>query len=405
VTPKIWMWQASVTCTLRAVSIRLITGLFSLFLLAQTAHAEEITPWSFTGNMPKDARVIQLTSAQITRSGLAINTQSDGFIVWSLKPLDGPVDVITVRARTNRTTKASMLWQPVGGTPDQLVQLYFEIPGTSAFEDVDIIVSGYPQWDWKTEQFAIALPAGSDVIIEELQFRHWPLYERIGERWKSFWTFDTFRPYSINFLWGPLISSNSPARDLLYATLPPTSPSVTRYFYVVLAIVAIGALVASLKPWRRQKAFGWFLAVFVLIWLIFDIRMGAEILSYAVRDVQTYVLPKPAKKELRNFRDIYARIDAMLPTLQEHDKIALLVPVREVYEPVLRYEAYPHVVVTDPAAMSGATAWVVMDRADMWVDDSGHLRQGNDTVTSRVVTGVGHVAVKIDENNFLFVTP
>lgn len=387
------------------VPIRLFAGLFAFMVSLQTAHAEEITLWSFKGNMPKEARVVQLTSAQITRSGLAINTQADGYVVWSGAPLEGPIDVITVRARSGNSTNASILWRPDGAKADEFVQLTFEIPESGVFEDTDVVVSGYPQWDWKTEQFALAFPAGSDVVIEEIQFRHWPFYERFGERWKSFWTFDTFRPYSINFLWGPLVAGNTPSRMQLYETLPPVAPSVMRYFYVFLGIVAAAALIASVKKPMREKAFGWFLAAFMLLWILFDIRMGAEILSYAVHDVQTYVLPPPAEKRLRNFQDIYARLDALLPALQDHTKIALLVPAREVYEPLTRYETYPRTVITDPAAMTGATAWIAFDRTDIWVDDAGNLRHGNDAATSKIVAGPGHVAVKIDENNFLFVVP
>lgn len=341
----------------------------------------------------------------LNHKGLAVKAKADGYLIWSDHPIDGPTDVITVRAQSDRPTKASLLWNPKNGKDDDMVQMFFDIPGGNGFHNIDVIVSNQPQWDWHTSQFALALPAGANVTIEELQFRRWPFYERTVERWKSFWTFDGFRPYSINFLWGPLLAGNEPARAHLFDTLPPSAPSATRYMYAFLAMIALAAFIVGLKAWRRPLAFGWFLAACILVWIIFDIRMGAEIISYAVHDVKTYVLPKPADKTLRNYEDVYARIEAMLPDLKNHQKIALLVPMHEVYEPLMRYANYPRMVVTDPTTMTGATAWVTMDRTDMWVDDTKHLRQGHDPITSTVIAGPGHIAAKIDENNFLFVMP
>jgi hypothetical protein len=387
------------------VSIRLISGLFAFFFLMQTASAEEITPWNFRGQMPKEAQGVQLTSAQITPQGLHINTQTDGYLVWSGNPIEGPVHVITIRAKAARPTQGSVLWQAKDAKEGELVQLYFAIPASNEMKNIDVIVSGYDQWNWRSEQFAIAFPAGSEVVIEEIQFRYWPFYERAIERWKSFWTFDSFRPYSINFLWGPLLAGNSPQRTTLFDTLPPSAPSVTRYFYVVLAIVAVASIIAGRKQWRRDKAIGWFLGTFVLLWLIFDVRMGAEILSYAANDVKTYVFAEQDDRQLRNFQFIHATVERMVPELQKHATFAMVTPQGEVYFPILRYYAYPSVILPDPATWSGATAWAVIDRNDIWVDEASRLREGPKNGSGKILTPPGHVAVPVNDSTFLFVVP
>lgn len=387
------------------VFVRFVSGLFTFFLLLQTASAEEVTPWSFVGQMPKEARVIQLSSAQITNEGLLISTQTDGYIVWGNRPIEGPTDVVTMRMRSRLPTKASLLWQPKGAVSDELVQAYVDIPASNAMQNIDIVVSGFPQWNWRTEQFAIALPAGSEVVIEELQFRHWPLHERTIERWKSFWTFDTFRPYSINFLWGPLLAGNAPQRATLYDSLPPSAPSVMRYFYVFLAIVIALCVLIGWKVGKREQAFGWFVAVFVALWLLFDLRMGAEILSYATHDLKTFTFAAPEERVLRNYLNVHSLILRMQPELQKHERFAMVTPHGEVYFPLLRYYGYPSVILPDPTTWSGATAWAVMDRGDIWIDDTGRLRQGIDPSTATILTPPGHVALPLGPSTFLFTVP
>ncbi len=389
----------SVRSTLCNVSKRVIIGI-ALSMIAGTAFAEEITPWSFLGGTPKDANVVQLSNADITPQGLHITTQQDGYIVWNNNPIDGPTDVITVRAQSARPVEGAILWHPKGSTDNNLIQMNFTIPGGGLMQNIDVIVNRYPQWDWQTAQLAIAFPAGSDVTIEELQFRHWPFYERLGEAWMSFWTFDTFRPFSINFLWGPLVATNTPERVALYETLPPFAWSATRYMYGLLgAAVVLGILVGWM---RGSKAQG--VAVFALVlaglWLVFDLRMSSEIVSYAADDIQRYVAPPAAQKELRNFGNVYAHIERFIPAIKKEEKFVMMSPIREVYFPISRYLAYPSVIIADPKEATGATLWMILDRTDIWVDTGSMLRMGNDVT----LAGPGTIIDKIDASNFLFST-
>ncbi len=382
------------------VITRVLSGLFAFMVLAQTTHAEEITPWSFLGTMPKEARVVQLNNAQVTPSGLHISTQKDGYIVWDNSPIDGPTDVITVRARSIRPVQAAILWQPKGAKDTNLTQMNFTIPGGEQMQNIDVIVNRFPEWNWKTAQLAIAFPAGSDITIEELQFRHWPFYERIGEAWLSFWTFDTFRPFSINFLWGPLIATNTPERMGLFETLPPYAWSVTRYMFGLLGIaMMLGVLVGWM---RGSKAQG--VAVFALtlagVWLVFDLRMSSEVVSYAAEDIHRYVLKPDAEKELRNFGNVYAHIERFLPAIKKEETFVMMSPIREVYFPISRYLAYPSVIIADPKEATGATLWMILDRTDIWVDSGSMLRLG----TSQTLAGPGIIVDKIDASNFLFST-
>lgn len=381
--------------------LRLIPLIVSSLFFFQTAHAEERTPWNFQGQMPERARAIQITNAQIIPQGLYIQTQTDGYLLWEHTPLKSPTDVITIRASAARPTKASLLWQPKNS--DTLVQFYFDIPAGETMHDIDVVLSTLHQWNWRTEKFGIAFPAGSEVLLQGVTFRYWPFYERMMEYWKGFWTFDAFRPYSINFLWGPLLSSNEPQRASMYNELPPPSPSATRVFYGVLIVIGGACLIAARAPWRRQMATGIMLTSIACVWLIFDIRMGSELFSYALHDINSYVLSP--EQTFRNYDNVHATILKMKPALAGHATVAMLAPEREVYFPVLRYYAYPTVIRADAETQSGSTAWAVLNRNDVWIDDQSRLRLGSDPANATILTPPGHIAVSVDPSTFLFVVP
>jgi hypothetical protein len=322
--------------------------------------------------------------------------------MWQANPLSGPVDVITIRAAASQPTEASVLWQPKGGTPDQLIQAYFTVPGDGFVHDVDILVSGYPQWNWRTEQFALAFPAGTNITVEEIQFRHWTFYERIVETWRSLWTFDTYRSYSINFLWGPLVATNSVLREQMFDTLPPMGWAIGRFAYPLFIVIAIGCAVLGIMKRDRHVGIGLFFGFFALSWILFDIRMGAELVSYGVDDVDRYVFAEDTKKELRAFGDVYRKADVLLPEIRNHDRFVLLSPVTAVYFPVFRYNAYPSVIVPDAATATGVTAWAVIDRFDVWIDGSGMLKTGDRSGSGTILAGPGHKAASYDDTTFLF---
>jgi hypothetical protein len=404
-----WMPQRRRRCKLFAVSVRLLS-IAAFLCLFQTAHAEEITPWNFLGGLPQKAQTIQRSDnsveLQTTKGGLYIATPQDGYIIWTGHPLEGPAEVITIRIQASRPAKAALLWEAPNGPENQLVQLAFDVPPSTQMQDIDIVVAGYPQWDWHTDKFGIAFPAGSEATVEEIRFRHWPFYERVIERWKSFWTFDEFRPYSINFLWGPLLAGNGPQREALFKTLPPSAPSVTRGIYGLFIVAGIAAYLIGRTQWRRAKTIGWMTLLFAVVWLAFAFRMDAEILSYAVHDLKTWTFTEPlSAKRMRNYEDVHATVFAMAPELQQHDSFAMLVPYREVYFQMLRYYAYPSVILPEPATWSGATAWAVLDRDDVWVDDQNRLRLGKDPATAQILTPPGHVAVPFKKSSFLFTVP
>lgn len=384
---------------------RIIVAL-SAVCLPVFAHAEDIEIWSFSNrNMPAEATSQQLDPPpQLTNEGLRIETMSDGYIVWQNKPLPGPADVITLRLQSNQAMEAALIWPANPSNPDQLVQLFFVVEPSESFQDVDVIMSDYPEWDWQTEKFGIAFPAGTSVVIESMTFRHWAWSEKLIEGWKTFWTFDEFRPYSINFLWGPLITTNEPARVRLFDTLPPIAWSAVRIFFAIILVAGIGAIVYGItsknNATAKLQAIVFFGYTCIAVWIVFDVRMGLELLRYAQSDIASYVLPEPDEKTLRTHASFYSVADAFLPTIRLHDRYALIAPADSPFFANLRYMGYPSVPVTDMASMSGMTLIAVIDRADITMNAESRLVDGNGTVLSLP----GRITRRIGVGNFLFET-
>ena len=155
----------------------------------------------------------------------------------------------------------------------------------------------------------------ADFIGIELPGRHcvetgeYPTGARIGlgataGSVLSFWTFDTYRPYSINFGWGPQIAATTPERLTMFDSLPPHALSATYLLYGVmiaafLIVLLVAYTIVSVQTRRRFLVTG-LLSVLAVSWIVMDARMGSEFLSWMWKDYHQYIA---APVETRTFRD------------------------------------------------------------------------------------------------------
>jgi len=377
-----------------------ISAAFMLIIPA-LASAEDLMIWNFRNQMPKPAGVAQLTQAKITPEGLHIRTEQDGFVFWDKKPIEIDAEVISIRARAARPVEAMILWQDWNATGSDLLQMFIKIPASESIQSTDIDLSSYSQWNWTTERFAIGFPAGTEVIIEEISFRRFAITEKIVDAWKSFWTFDEFRPYSINFLWGPQIATNAVGRAKMFEELPPSSSSAAWIFYGVAIIAAIVAVAMRYltkdATSGRRNGLVLFGTTVIVLWILFDLRMGLELLSYAKTDVQTYAIKEADDQELRTHGTFYAIADKILPYIQQYDKFALFTLPDSPFFANLRYMAYPSVIVREGDDTTGVPLYVVIEREDIKVNEAGHLVKG-DTILSPP----GKIMGKVSDFTFLF---
>jgi hypothetical protein len=192
-------------------------------------------------------------------------------------------------------------------------------------------------------------------------------------------------------------------RAELFESLPPLGWAVGRVLYPLLFIAGIAFWLVGRIKRNGQLGLGLFMIFFFFCWIVLDIRMGSEIMSYAVTDMRTYVLADDAKKELRAFGDIYAKANALLPEIHKHETFTLLSPGPSVYYPIFRYGAYPSLIIPDPTGSTDIPAWVVIDRPDLFVDEAGYLRARGTSETGSILAGPGQKTALFNDSTFLFV--
>jgi hypothetical protein len=386
--------------------VRLKTSLLLTLLgLAFTplAHAETDTTWDFRdANMQVDAQ--GLTNVTKTADGLHIQTSSDGFLYWS-KPFTQPVDVMTLHVIGATASDPGLIWHPLIAPAGDTTQLYFHIDPQPDLQDVNVVTNDNPLWDWHTDQFGIGFPAGTDVVLQSITLRNYSTWEKATEAWNAFWTFDQFRPYSINFLWGPLFTFNAISRAKLFDHLPPFGISADRLFYMVIGLgIVLGALCVVLmkdKKKAKRRAAAIILGTFAVVWVIFDVRMGAEILSYAFHDYNTYIAPEENAKTFRTHGSFYTIANEMMPAIMQVPRYVVVEPNDSPFYENLRYMSYPSIPMHVDQNTTGVTLWAVFQRNDVRMDAMHRLIDAK----GHILSPPGHLSKDFGGGTFLFAVP
>ncbi|MBI3331915.1 hypothetical protein HYZ99_03060 [Candidatus Peregrinibacteria bacterium] len=378
--------------------------LLSLLIIAAPAHARDAFEWNFMdASIPGRWEIQRLTTATPTAAGLHIKTDVEGKMSRVTEFPHG-VEAIVMSLGQSTPTEAILLWHIRGSPANEFVELPFEIAGGPRTE-VKLAVNDYPQWDPRTDRIGIVFPPHAEVTIQRIAFFRWNLFEKTWEAVKSFWTLDTFRPYTINFLWGPVLTFNPISRERLFRSIPPVGWSVNRILYVTMILIGLACMFWHMRQKRRgvREALRRPLTIFLLslagLWLFYDLRMGLETIAYYVRDYRTYVA---ADADERTFRDrgyFYDFVDQVLPHVQGRKRYIFLSPFRWPYLGAVRYLTYPSIPTEPTQAENGVDTWVIFQRSDMSVNAEGSL-----LMDGQVVTPPGTVLLDFAPGSFVFRT-
>ncbi len=375
-----------------------------MLILPFLVHAESTTVWEFSqARVPGQWTVKDLTSVKPSMEGLHVQTQREG-LVWRAVELLHPIDVVTVTLTSSAPIEANLLWKARGDPPGRLAQFAFAVEQANVPVTIDIIPGTTRQWNPSTTELGFSFPKGADVVIHDVRLRGWSVGEKFLEGIKSFWVFDTFRPYSINFLWGPLLGFSPPAREQLFQRLPPLAISAVRIFYALLLLLGIGGIVLVLitrgSPRVKRYALTTFGGTFIAVWLLFDVRMGLEILNYARTDMQTYVRPPIGRKKLRTHGDFYDIAQQAMPMLRAVPRYALITENDSPFYQNLRYMTYPALPIVPGNDLSNISLLLVLHRPDIVVHDNRVILQTGETVAAD-----GRVIADYGSGSFLYGKP
>jgi hypothetical protein len=385
----------------------------ALLALPAPTFAMQSTAWDFRGGqLPGKWDVSQTWSVNPSTDGLHITTNGDGRMLRA--PLWGEtIDTVTFSFLSARPTEALLLWHQPGQPEDTLVQLPFTIDAGTQPSLLTLDMGTYAAWNGHPDRLGFALPAGSDLTLQAIQLNHWSALEKTAEAWRAFWVMDKFHGYSINFLWGPLLTFNPVGRSELFTTLPPKGMSAIRVFYYAIGILGLLLLahwafitqrgrrpfLASSRLFGPQPHLRLFVLVCAVAWVLFDARMGLELLSYAKADLDTYVRKPAGERTLRDHQNFEDIVMQSLPELRSRPVFLYLGPAGTPFAGRLRYFAYPSLPVTDAADLAKTDTVLVVARDDIAVDAQGRL-----TADGKPMTGTGKILKRFDDTSFLYRT-
>ncbi|MBU0766602.1 hypothetical protein KKF55_02355 [Patescibacteria group bacterium] len=356
----------------------LITTL--LLLCPLTASAVEENILNFEGSVPVQWEIHDFDVAKSTPDGLLINTTQDGYMTTKTE-FKRSIEAIAIRLQTNQSMEATLIWKDSSIAKEGLVTFPFIIEGSEEVQVINIDLSNSQFWTSHATEFGLAFPRGANVLLKEMTFYNWNVFEKLCHGSLSFWKFDTFTSHSINFVWGPWLTFNPIARADMHIKDPPFGISGMWVFYIVLAFGGMWLL------WKRktkgtQAALASFLILFSILWLVHDLRMGSELLSYVRNDWRDYVTKGIGERSFRSQLSFPDTTDQSMAYIKDEPYYIFFGPTdTTVYFSIMRYLTYPNLPISDGDKMNQAKHAITFGR-NSEIDENGNLIVDGEVVRS-----------------------
>lgn len=331
----------------------------------------------------------------LTPDGLLMQTEESQGQLARPGPIRHKVDTITITYSSPTGASGIFFWQK----PDQVGNQAYNIPMRfSASTDTTSMVldlTKLPEWTPNSKLIGFNFNADAQILLKSITFDGPGIGDTLRYAIPSLLTFDEYKSYAVNFLWGPRLVGTPEAVEMMYASKPPLGPSVNIYLYIGLLLVfAVLMLRKKIKHTAVLVPMLWCIAA---VWIAYDIRMGAEILSYARADWNMW-WSQPI--ELKDYRD-RGSFTAFSKVAQEYaegeEYYALITPTGWPYFGTLTYETYPALPLALTDDLSGVSLWFVYRMRNVEVNENGAL-----TVDGEAVSPPGQVLLRFEPGSFIF---
>ncbi len=366
-------------------------------IIPLSAHAESITNWSFLGGQVGPEWLIngQFKSAA-DMGGLRIIAESDVNVFRKLQTEHG-VDAVEITYLSLQKTEAALIWHLPGTPENEVVQLPISFAASTVPTTKRIDAGRYEEWIRHPDVVGLRLGKGSDIQIIQIRLIGWNTQEKVWNALQSYWTFDTMSPYSVNFLWGPVFTGSPITRTTLYTDLPPKGLYANIVWYALLLLAGAVAIAwAKIFKQRRQSTLA-FVMIAGSIWMLSDIRMGAEIVSYALHDIASMNVDNPRDQRFRERASFPAFIHAVAPLVADRGRYVFLTQYPYPFLGLMRYHTHPALPVGPEAAADGLDTWVIFARGDIGMNEAGQL-----TSEGKIVSPPGRILLEFGPDTFVF---
>jgi len=371
----------------------------ALLLLPSSTLAKQETVWDFMdGNIPGRWEVKGGIPAPVpTNEGLHIRTDRKGYMIRPTE-ITHPIDQIEITYLSLISVPIGMLFRSGDAKYDTpLLELPIGLKPTEEPQTIALDVLRYDNWDSATKDIGIALLPGTEFTLQEIRLTSFSLPEKLLQGILSFWESDEFKPYSINFLWGPYIVTTPAQRLHMFDTAPPDGMFGNM---ALLSLLGIVILVMLALQWRgkcsAKKSTRIILIFIAALWLIYDLRMGAELIGYARHDLKTYWGKPLLERTFRTHLHFQSFAEWAAPKLANADKYVFLTSQEEFVD-YMRYSTYPKLPIQPKAADSSVGTWVIFADPDVMLSEEGRL-----TINDEPISPPGRVVDAYDNDSFVF---
>lgn len=328
-------------------------------------------------------------SIGLTKEGLLMTTQESQGQLARAGNIRHRVDSVAITYLSPQGAKGIFFWQPkdMAGNDAYHIPITFDPSATA--KTVVLDMSNISEWDANSKLIGFNIDAQSQLTLQKLEFSGPSGTEQLSSMVKSWFEFDVIHAYSVNFLWGPRLVKNADQVGRVFSQIPPIGSSWNTMLYGILLIAVVGC-VALKKPYL--------MIIIAALWITYDLRMGAELLSYAQTDIQTW-WSKPI--ELKDFRDrgsftAFTQVAGEFVEATD-EQYVLLTPTGWPYYNSLLYETYPAYPISQTDDTTGATLWLVFDMPNVTVNAEGRM-----TLDGEAISQPGEVLLRYAPGAFIF---
>lgn len=356
---------------------------------------EELKEWSFSG----------INEGSITTGGFQFDIAGQATMFRPLpKDFHSSVDAIEIAYDPKDLTEVTLLLLTFN--KENKITRRFKISFLGGDEETAteyVPLDLYRDNITGTEELAIVYKGDAKgVLFKHIKFFRYNILEEMLGAWRSFWRMQSFQPFTINILHGPVI-----IRDIGPYHLAPSqhvlARSVNAYLVVGLSFFGIALLFYGFyriakkgEKWTviRPRLLHVFFGSVLAVWLLYDLRMGSEFIRNVADDHWNFIQAPPLQQKFRDVGNFPAFAEGAREHLQGVEQYEFFARDRWPYFGMMRYETYP--AKPNPGEPS-SDVWVIYDRKDMIVGNDGRLM-----LSGQAITEPGEVLWRFDQRSFIF---
>lgn len=284
----------------------------------------------------------------LNRQGITFRGEAGGTL--RSPPLELPasdIRQVKVEIGSTRAMTGAFTWtSTAGGASSSREVMQFPMK-QGQNQRFTFAVAEMTTWLEEIQELAFTFPDAAEITVYAVSLVARSPLARLRQLWDAYWTLDEFTPATINLLNGPhLVTNPLDLPSFLDTTKVYRSTSAGLLWYIAIGVVALIGIAVSLTTHLRSPLRTFVLPILTTIavlWVVADVRMGIELLSYAKTDWKTYVRQPQEQRQFRDRERLYDFAEFAGRILPPGITYNLIVPRSWPYVGIIRYATVPSI--------------------------------------------------------------